>query len=338
MHLPGLKQMRDLGKVDLVAVCDSVPEKAEQAGEQFGVRHRFGDVSRMLAETEFDLLVNLTPIPEHYGVTLAGLGAGRHVYTQKPMALNVADATALVKEAHRRGLLLASAPEHPVRPAIQTIARLIDDGAIGKVAFARVVSSHEGPEKHNVPRDSTWFYQPGSSPILDLGVHGLSMITAILGPVKRLNCLSGRATTVRTHTVNKYKGKTIDVAIDDNSLLLLDFGDSRFSFLDATYCVEATLGPSLEIHGTAGTIAVVDEPPRRGVVRLYESDKAAWREVRVPAPPPVRDLGVLHLVDCLREGKELILTGERGRHLVEIMAKAPVAAETGQIQEMSTSF
>ena len=337
MHLPGLQQMQELGKVEVVAVGDVVAEKAKAASETFGIPRWFGNLDELLASADFDLLVNTTPIPDHYAVTLAGLRAGRHVYTQKPMSLTVAEATALIDEAHRRGLLLASAPEHPVRPQVQTIANLIVEGAIGKVTFARVVSSHDGPEKHNVPRDSTWFYQPGSNPILDLGVHGLSQITAILGPVKRLACFSGRALPVRVTTAGPFTGKRIDVAIDDNSLLLLDFGDARFAFLDATYCVPATLSPRLEIHGTEGTLAVVGSPPT-SVLKLYQTAKNVWRDVDVPEAPPVRDLGVLHLVDCLREGRDLVLTSERGRHLVEVLSAATRAAEAGQTLEMATTF
>src|SRR5205823_635344 len=249
----------------------------------------YGSLEQMLNRADFDLLVNNTPIPQHYEVTLAALRAGRHVYTQKPMTTTVAEATHLIEEARDRHLVLAVAPEHPVRPIVQRLAALIADGAIGKVTFARVVSSHDGPEKHDVPRDSTWFYQPGSNPILDLGVHGLSQITAILGPVKRLTGFSGRSAPVRYTTAGPFTGKRIDVAIDDNSLLLLDFGDARFGFLDATYCVEATLSPSLEIHGTEGTLAVVNEGSRRGILRLFETSRHEWREVPVPEAPPIRD-------------------------------------------------
>lgn len=338
MHLPGLVQMRDLGKVEIVAVSDAIPEKAVATSERFGVPSHFSDSSRMLAEADFDLLVNLTPIPEHFAVSLAGLRAGRHVYTQKPMSATVVEATILIDEAAKRGLRLACAPEHPVLPVVQTIGSLIRDGAIGKVTFGRVQSSHEGPEQHDVPRDSTWFYKAGSSPIVDMGVHGLSRITAILGPVQRLSCFSGRTRDVRYHTVNAFKGKRIDVEIDDSSLMLLDFGAAQFAFLDATYCVEATLGPSLEIHGTAGTIAVVEKGYRLVGIQLYESSKEAWREVEFPAAAPCRDLGVLHLVDCLREGGPLILTGERGRHLLDVMTAATRSAAEGRTIELATTF
>src|SRR5579884_1985558 len=193
MHLPGIKTMVEMGKAELVAVADVVEEKARAAAQTYGARTAYADVAKMLAEADFELLVNNTSIPQHYAVTAAALRAGRHVYTQKPMTTSLAEATELIELARARGVTLASAPEHPVRPVIRKLRELVDAGAIGKVTFARVISSHDGPEKHNVPRDSTWFYKPGSNPILDLGVHGLSQITAIVGPVRRLSCMSGRS-------------------------------------------------------------------------------------------------------------------------------------------------
>jgi predicted dehydrogenase len=340
MHLPGIATMREMGLVELVAVADVFVEKAVAAAQEYDVESHFGSLDQMLARADFDLLVNNTPIPQHYEVTLAALRAGRHVYTQKPMTTTVAEATHLIEEARSRNLTLAVAPEHPTRPIVKKLASLIADGVIGKVTFARVQSSHDGPEKHNVPRDSTWFYKPGSNPILDLGVHGLSQITAIVGPVKRVTCVSGRSQDVRLTTKGPFAGKKIDVEIDDNSLLTLDFGDARFAYLDATYCVPASLSPRMEIHGTEGTLTVVARPdnPREADLRLYRTATDSWEEVEVPAAPPVRDLGVLHVVECLREGTPLLLTGERGRHLVEVLAKAPEAAAQGRTLDIETTF
>ena len=337
MHLPGLVSMAELGKVEIVAVCDAIEEAVQTVGDRFEIAKRYTDLDAMLDGEDFELLVNTTPIPRHFEITLSGLRAGRHVYTQKPMSLTVDEATVLIDEARRRGLKLGCAPEHPVRPVVQRIKALIDDGAIGKPTFARVQSSHDGPEKHDVPRDSTWFYKPGSSPILDLGVHGLSMITHVLGPVRKLSCFSGRSRPVRVTTAGPFKGKQIDVEIDDNSLLTLDFGDAVFAFLDSTYCVPAALGPRLEIYGSDGTISLTGVGAESSL-QLYRSATGEWKTVEVPAAPPVRDLGTLHVVDCLREGTNLVLTGERGRHLVDVMTRAPEAAAEGRTLELTTTF
>ncbi len=337
MHLPGIKAIQEMGKCEIVAVCDVLEERAKFIQTKFGVPACYTDLGKMLAEADFDLLVNLTRIPEHFAVSLQGLRAGRNVYSQKPMTTSVDQATILVDEAKRRGLLLAVAPEHRVRKVVCKIRELVQQGAIGKVAFARVQASHDGPEKHQVPRDSTWYYKPGTNPILDLGVHGLSQITSILGPVKALACFSGRSLPARTITAGPFTGKRIDVEIDDNSLLMLDFGDATFSFLDATYCVEAARGPRLQIFGSEGTISLGGA--RGGtLLELFASKTGEWSEVTLEPEEPTRDLGVLHTVDCLREGAPLLLTGEHGRHLVEIMTTAPGAAASGSTVRMETTF
>lgn len=338
MHLPGLRTMQQMGLVEVGGVCDVRMQQARAAADRYGVPACFDDLDEMLARTEIDLLVNATPIPSHYAVTLAGLRAGCHVYTQKPMAATVDEATILIEEARTRGLLLGCAPEHPVRPYIQTIRRLIDEGAIGAVTFARVQSSHGGPEKHDVARDPTWFYKPGAGPILDMGVHGLSQITAILGPVRRLACMSGRTRDRRLTTAGAFKGLPIEVEIEDNAHFLLDFDAARFAYLDATYCVEATLAPRLEIHGAEGTLAVTGPRFAESRLHLYRTADGEWRELEPPSPPPVVDLGVWHLVQCLHEGGDLTLTPERGRHLLEVLSEAPRAAAEGRTLTMRTTF
>ncbi|MEZ4861571.1 MAG: Gfo/Idh/MocA family oxidoreductase [Caldilineaceae bacterium] len=342
MHLPGIQTMQQMGLVELVAVCDVFAEKARATAERFGAPYHFTKVEDLLRQADFDLLVNTTVIPSHFEVTLAALEAGKHVYTQKPMSTSLAEATQLIEAARKHGVRLGVAPEHRVRPHIRKIAELVAQEAIGKISFARVQTSHHGPEKHKVDRDHTWFYKPGSDPIMDLGVHGLSMITSILGPVQRLTAFSGRSLPVRHILHGPLAGKRIDVEIDDNSLLLLDFGDARFAFLDATYCVPASMGPRLEIHGSEGTLAVtyVRKPgePLQAILHRYDVEEEAWHEVAVEPPPPVLDLGTLHMVESIQAGRDHLLTAEHGRHMVEIITMTPMAAKEGRTVEMSTTF
>src|SRR5258707_13195740 len=107
MHLPGLAYMREQGNVEIVAVCDAIAEKSKAASEAYKVSAHFSDLNRMMAEADFELLINLTPIPEHFAVSLTALQAGRHVYTQKPMSATVEEATTLIDEAAKHGLRLA---------------------------------------------------------------------------------------------------------------------------------------------------------------------------------------------------------------------------------------
>src|SRR5258708_4960940 len=105
MHLPGLDTLARMGAATLVAVCDTAEPRAVAAQRRWGVPAAYTDLDRMLAREAVDLVINATPIPAHYEVTLAALSANRHVYSQKPLATTIEEAERLVEEAERRGLV-----------------------------------------------------------------------------------------------------------------------------------------------------------------------------------------------------------------------------------------
>lgn len=343
MHLPGLAQMASMGLVELVAVADSVEAKAVAAAERYQVPRYETDLETLLESVEFDLLVNSTIIPAHYGVTLAALRAGRHVYTQKPMAATLDQARALVEAAGSAGRLLCSAPDYPARDYILEVRRIVEAGEIGTVSFAIVRTSHGGPETFinpNAPRDPRWCYQPGGGPLADEGVHGLSQITSILGPIKRVSAVSGRTLPSRRIPAGPLAGERFDVAVDDASLLLLEFGVDTFAFLDATYCVHASRAPKIEVFGSEGTISIwmpfADAHDVK--VERYHLDCRDWQDVDVPPPPPVRDLGVLHMVRSILDGRPPLLTPEHALHIVEVLEIAARAAQSRSALEVDSSF
>src|SRR5437764_9486698 len=124
--------------------------------------------------------------------------------------------------------------------------RLVAEGGIGQPCFARLRSSHGGLAAGNWPLDPTWFYQKGSGPLFDMGVYGIHDITGILGPAKRVVAFSGITEKVRTVRAGPFAGKKIDVTDDDNTLLMLDFGNSCFAVVDGTFNVNAAKSQQVE--------------------------------------------------------------------------------------------
>jgi len=337
-YLPGIAQME---KADLVAVCDIIEERAKLMQERFNVPRIYTDLDTMLAEEEFDLLVNLTPIPEHYRLNLKALQAGRHVYSEKTFAQTVEQATELIETAKTKRVKLGAAAATMLNPVNQAIKSLIEKGTIGKVTFAKVTSSHGGPASYAWPADPTWFYKKGSGPLLDMGVYGLHTITGILGPAKRVVALSGISDPVRYVRGGPFNGKRIDVEEDDLTLIMLDFGQVTFAIVDGSYCIHATKAPPMEIYGSAGTITV---NPRGAGQPLslwrdeVELDVRGWTDVELRDTSWSLPDGVAHLIDCILEDKAPITSGEHARHVLEIMNTCIKAARTGQAQELATTF
>jgi predicted dehydrogenase len=140
-YLETLARYRD---VRIVACADVVPHRAEATARSLGVAWASG-IDDLLAH-ELDVVVNLTPPQAHYEVSLAALRAGKHVFTEKPLALTRGDAAALILEAGRNGLQVASAPDTFLGPPWQKARELIDDGAIGTPIAVRAAFLSRGPD------------------------------------------------------------------------------------------------------------------------------------------------------------------------------------------------
>src|SRR6516165_352134 len=135
VYLPEFHRLHD--KATLVAVCDQVEERAEAAQQRFGARTYYTDLDRFLRESDAEIVVNLTPHKAHVPVSMAALSAGRHVYTEKPLAQSVEDATQLIDTAQRYRVKLACAPITLLLPPMQRWQQLLHQGIIGRPTFAR---------------------------------------------------------------------------------------------------------------------------------------------------------------------------------------------------------
>jgi predicted dehydrogenase len=350
-YLPGMSLIAD--KAVVVALCDPLLERARSVAKEYGIPEIYPTLDELLQRSDAELIVNLTPIPLHGETSLQALRAGKHVVTEKPIASTIADADLMIETARSRGLTLVAAPPNALDPNRQEVRRLIQAGAIGKPCFARVRSSHGGPASGAWPNDPTWFYQEGSGPLLDMGVYGIHDITTILGPAKRVVAFSGITEPVRYVRGGPFKGKRIDVTTDDNTLLMLDFGDSTFGVVDGTFNVNAAKSPAIEIFGREGTLNVPDDmfggrdqPP----FDLFRLDTVGgvdgWVTSRNHAVAAAarrfdalqRTAIIEHAVDCIRENRQPILSGEQARHALEIMLKAIQSARQGWALDLTTTF
>lgn len=346
--LPNLKWIED--KAEVVAIADPVVERAREAAKDFSIPEVYDSLDAMLDQSELDAVVNVTPITFHGETSLKILQAGKHLATEKPIATTIADADAIVETAAENGLQIVASPPDMLAPEYKEARRLIIEDAIGKVAFAKVRSSHAGPGGglFGWPMDPTWFYQKGSGPLLDMGVYGIHEITGLLGPAKRVVAFSGITEPVRYVRGGPFVGKEIEVTAPDNNLLMLDFGGATFAVVDGCFNVQAANSPKLEIFGRKGTLNInghgYDHP-----LDLYRNDAVTgidgwvnpngWRHLRSTGEGKLgRAILVDHLADCVRSGTRPVLSAEHARHALEIMLEVENSARTGRAIELTTTF
>ena len=254
----------------------------------------------------------------------------------------MAEADELLDLAERHGLLVVSAPADMLAGEWAQARDLVRAGAIGKVAFGRVQSSHAGAAGLSWPVNPAQFYQDGVGALLDLGPYGLTQITGVLGPARRVMAMSGITVPTRRARGGPFDGVEIPVTAPDNNLVLLDFGDATFAVVDATFNVVASRSPRLELFGLEGTL-LVHRPGEAPLLEVYRLDAApglaGWIE-----PADLRDLPgrertdyrdlargslITHLADCLAAGTEPVASGAHARHVLEIMLAAQAAAVGG---------
>ena len=351
-YLHGLRRLP--GRVAVTAIASRTRARAERVARDWDIPVVCDDLGGLLARADVDAVVNLTPIADHYETSLRVLAAGKHLVTEKPLASTLAQADELIEAADRGGLLIVCAPMDILKREWAQARRLIGEGAIGKVAFARVQSSHGGPAAMAWPADPAWFYAEGAGPLLDMGVYGLDRVTAVLGPARAVAAMSGVTAPVRRARGGPFDGLEIPVTENDNNLLLLDFGGATFAVVDAGFCAVATRSPEMEVFGLAGTL-VVNRPgagygPGELPMELFRVDAApglpGWITPRsldaemVPDRTQVlaRASLVEHLADCLDAGTRPLPSAARARHVLEIMLAARTAAATGRTIPLTTTF
>ena len=347
-YLPHLAKIRD--RVELTAIAARRLDQARAVAETHGIGRAVASLDELLA-LDLDAVVNLLPGPAHFAASKRVLEAGLHLVTEKPITNTLAEADELLDLADRRNLYVVAAPADMLASEWARARDLVARGAIGKVAFARVQSSHAGAAGLGWPVDPSQFYQEGVGALLDMAVYGITQATGVLGPAKRVSAMSGITVPTRVARGGAFDGRTIPVTAPDNNLLLLDFGEATFAVIDGTYNVVASRSPRMEVFGLEGTILVnrgdVAAPP----VELYRLDAApglaGWISPQTYEVFPVgsdrfaelqRGSLIEHLADCIRDGVLPVASGRHARHVLEVMLAAQQSAREGRVIEVSSTF
>jgi predicted dehydrogenase len=364
--LPQLAEPDAKERLDLVAVADVHEARARETAARFGVPHAYSDPNDLIARDDVDLVLVITPIEYHYPLAMAALRAGKHVYVQKTMATTYAEAREIVETARQRGLTLVAAPGQMLAPAMQAMKQLVQSGALGNVYWAW--GSTGGWDHNEITRrgegalgtvDPSWYYRAAGGPLRDVTVYVLHSLTGILGPARRVTAMSGLRSPAR-----HWRDKSIPVEVDDNSILLLDFGDATFAVAGGHSSRTGQLlqWGSMGIYGSGGAMETLEIEPLSGhPTRLFISAEdgspeaaglqktedgayvpTAWLPYVTPAhariPEPHVYADILHTIDCIEQGRPPLVSGEHGAHVVEIIEKGYFAARTGKTQKMESRF
>ncbi|GAA4205758.1 Gfo/Idh/MocA family protein [Actinocatenispora rupis] len=308
---------------DVVACADLRPERARAAAERYpGVRAV--PVADLLAAPDVELVVNLTLPDAHVPVSLAAVEAGKHVYTEKPLATGTADGARLLEAARERGVRVGSAPDTFLGAGVQTCRALLDDGAVGVPVGATATLLCPGHESWHPAPD--FYYQPGAGPLFDMGPYYLTALVDLLGPVTRV-AGTARATFGERVAAD---GHVIPVHVPTHVGALLEFASGAVATVVLSFDVAATAIPyRIELYGATGTLTLGDPNAFGGPVRLGRRD--GWTDVTVPDryAGNERGLGVAEMVEAIDAGRPHRASGALALHVVAVLETILTAARAG---------
>ena len=207
---------------------------------------------------------------------------------------------------------------------------------------------HGGPEYFQYrTADPTWFHRPGSGALYDMGVHGLTMTTGLLGPAKAVGCMAKISEPLRTVRSGSFDGMKIEAdQLYDNYIITLDYGDRTMAVVESGFCQKGSRAPQMEIFGTKGTISFVDNGnwmPLDIYLDAPERGLRGWMkpmEWDIPASEQnfFQCMVVQDLIHAIEEDRPVGLPPEHARHVVDIMCTIPEAIETRSVVPLHTTF
>ncbi len=318
---------------ELAACADLDVLQAEELSKAHAIP--MAGVDELLADPAIDVVLNLTPPSVHADVIRQALAAGKHVYTEKPIAIGVPDASELVAEADRLGLRIGCAPDIFLGTPYQAARALLDEGAIGAPLSVSAAMLVGGQEKWHPNPDI--FFADGAGPLLDMGPYYLTAIVALLGPIRRVAGFASMRTLERTIEIGARAGTSFAVSTPTHASAVMELEGGVTANLVASFEAVDQYICDLEIHGTEGVLRLPDPNAFEGPVRVKRA-RGEWQETAFSAANghDARGIGLHDLVESLVAKRPHRASGLLGLHVVEVARAILSSAERGAAVEIES--
>lgn len=319
---------------DVVACADLDPRAAEALAAEYGFA--VASVDELVEDPSVDVVLNLTPPAVHVAVIGRALAAGKHVYSEKPLATTAAEAGELVAAAERRGLRIGCAPDIFLGGAYQAARALLDEGAIGTPLSVSAAMLAGGQAAWHPNPDI--FFADGAGPLLDMGPYYLTAIVALLGPVRRVAGFASTRVLERAIEIGPRAGERFKAATPTHVSAALELAGGVTANLTTSFEAAGQYVYHLEIHGSEGVLALPDPNAFGGPVRLRRL-RDDWQEVPFASrgEQDARGLGLHDLVEAIASDRPHRASGELAHHVVDVARTILGAAAEGRTLNVGTS-
>jgi predicted dehydrogenase len=277
------------------------------------------------ADSAIEVVLNLTVPKAHVEVGLKAIAAGKHVHSEKPLGVNLAEARKLVDAAGAKSLRLGSAPDTFLGGSHQTARQCVDDGLIGRPAFF-MCPGHE--RWHPNPG---FYYLIGGGPMLDMGPYYITDLVNLLGPVASVSGVATRTRDERIVTSKPLQGTRVPVEVATHITGSLLFESGAVVSMSMSFDVPRHRHAPIELYGEKGSLIVPDPNYFGGKIEVATASED-WREVPVEhayADGNYRILGLADMAQAIRQGRPHRASGALAFHVLEVMEAFQTSSDLG---------
>ena len=326
--------------VKMVACASRHIEAAREKAARYGLRAM--SVADLIAADEVDIVLNLTIPAAHAEITQAAIAAGKHVYSEKALAISLAVGVAILAAADAAGVRVGVAPDTILGPGVQLARRLIGEGRTGEIISGVAAVLSRGMEHwHPSP---AFYYRAGGGPVLDLGPYHVAALTTLLGPVRSVVARGRIGLAERTITADgPLKGTSFraETLTSVNALLSFRSG-AEITFLASWDVWNHAMRP-IELHGSAASLRVPDPDFFGGDVELSHGGPNCWERfdttalpfgrINYPSREPhlanYRGVGLADMALAIATGRPHRCSGRFALHALAVMTGILASATEG---------
>lgn len=325
-YLPHVGRIADLARVEMVIARDR--GRVDRAARDFAVPLARTDWRDALGP-EVDAVLNLTPAPLHGKINLALAQAGRHVYSEKPFARDVAEGRSIRAAAAQSGAVLAAAPSVMVYPQVKRAAQILASGELGTIHSVRANATGSPPPWGGYIGDHAPFFSAEVGPLSDMGVYPLHAITGLLGDVVEVSAMGQRTRDAFAVTEGPFAGSTVPVLVEDNWQILLSFASGPLATLQVGFCTTQAAGCHVEISGERGSMTVPLLDPTSPLLVFANGVLRTEPVAHERMDGPDHILGVGDFLEAIRDSRDPVINTQHALHVIAIRQAIGDAAQSG---------
>ena len=302
-------------------------------------------VKNLLKDKEIEIILNLTVPKAHFEVSKKALLNNKHVYTEKPMAINLKDGKELLKISKRKRLYIGNAPDTFLGGGNQKSKEILEKNFIGKINLGNIIFAYPGVQSYH-PNPEPWFAKKEGGPVIDMGPYYLTALVNLLGPAKQVWGSFMWNKKRRIIGIGPRKGRSIKVLCPTTYLGTIFFSSGAIIRFTLSFDVIAHHRNHIELYGSKGSILVPDPNMFGGSVYTCKKLGGTWKEHKTnkmylgkinirqkslraneaPINANYRGVGLAEMAYCIQNKKKHRCNGELSFHVLDIIQSIMKAA------------